>query len=61
MALYRSRWWWTSGVNISRRNFLYLIDLYIDFFLQLVRLPRAPTVDKILKKYLDYRIKRDGM
>ncbi|KAL6312914.1 hypothetical protein AAG906_008220 [Vitis piasezkii] len=60
MALYRSRWW-TGGVSISRRNFLYLIDLYIDFFLQLVKLPRVPIVDKILKKYLDYRIKRDGM
>ncbi|KAJ9674312.1 hypothetical protein PVL29_023705 [Vitis rotundifolia] len=34
---------------------------FITHLGQLVRLPRAPTVDKILKKYLDYRIKRDGM
>eukprot|EP00261_Vitis_vinifera_P031113 XP_019072356.1 PREDICTED: protein MRG1 isoform X3 [Vitis vinifera] len=32
-----------------------------DCVTKLIRLPRAPTVDKILKKYLDYRIKRDGM
>ncbi|XP_030537922.2 protein MRG2-like [Rhodamnia argentea] len=28
---------------------------------KLVRLPRTPSVDDILKKYLDYRLKKDGM
>ncbi|XP_030454454.2 protein MRG1-like isoform X1 [Syzygium oleosum] len=28
---------------------------------KLVRLPRAPSVDDILKKYLDYRLKKDGI
>lgn len=30
-------------------------------FLQLVKLPRSPTVDDILTKYLEYRSKKDGM
>ncbi|XP_026655980.1 protein MRG1-like isoform X5 [Phoenix dactylifera] len=28
---------------------------------ELVKLPRSPNVDDILKKYLDYRMKKDGM
>lgn len=28
---------------------------------KLVKLPRSPNVDDILKKYLDYRTKKDGM
>ncbi|KAL6013307.1 Protein mrg1 [Asimina triloba] len=28
---------------------------------KLVKLPRSPNVDEILKKYLDYRSKKDGM
>lgn len=28
---------------------------------KLVRLPRTPSVDDILKKYLDYRLRKDGM
>ncbi|KAF8023170.1 hypothetical protein BT93_F0617 [Corymbia citriodora subsp. variegata] len=28
---------------------------------KLVRLPRNPSVDDILKKYIDYRLKKDGM
>ncbi|KAG0502565.1 hypothetical protein HPP92_002637 [Vanilla planifolia] len=28
---------------------------------KLVKLPRSPNVDEILKKYLEYRVKKDGM
>ncbi|KAK6115919.1 hypothetical protein DH2020_008188 [Rehmannia glutinosa] len=29
--------------------------------MQLVKLPRSPSVYEILKKYFDYRVKKDGM
>ncbi|XP_054824609.1 protein MRG1 isoform X2 [Prosopis cineraria] len=35
--------------------------LLLIFVLQLVKLPRSPTVDEILTKYLEYRSKKDGM
>lgn len=36
-------------------------DSLKNIFLQLVKLPRSPNVDEILKKYLEYRSKKDGM
>lgn len=34
--------------------------LLISFALQLVKLPRTPNVDDIMKKYLEYRLKKDA-
>lgn len=36
-------------------------DLIYGLYFQLVKLPRSPNVDGILKKYLEYRSKKDGM
>lgn len=38
-----------------------LIGICLFFSLQLIKLPRSPTVDDILTCYLDYKSKKDAM
>lgn len=41
---------------------IFLTKKFFSFsYLQVVKLPRNPNVDDILKKYLDYRLKKDNM
>lgn len=44
-------------------NFHIMMSIYSGPypFLQLVKLPRTPNVDDILKKYLEYRSKSDDL
>lgn len=44
-------------------NFHVMMSIYSGPypFLQLVKLPRTPNVDDILKKYLEYRSKSDDL
>lgn len=46
--------------HIFASQFLFTTTTWDFIGLQLVKLPRSPTVDDILKKYLEHRAKKDG-